>query len=66
MSFTISTSLNGYFGVLQASEGEREASEERETPLSCRVCLSLLHVRFERRSPEKQKKHSACSAGYTI
>ena len=50
----------------QASEGESEASKERETPLSCRVCLSLLHVRFERRSPEKQKKHSACSAGYTI
>ena len=53
------------FGVLQASEGKREASEERETPLSRRVCLSL-HVRFVRRSPEKQQKNSACSAGYMI
>ena len=53
------------FGVLQASKGNREASEGRETPLSSRVCLSL-HVRFVRRSPEKQEKNSSCSAGYMI
>ena len=56
-----------FFGPSQASEGKgRSERGAQGTRAFLRpVCLSL-HVHFVRRSPEKQKKNSANSAGYII